>query len=261
MNIDDPEFDPVIAALYEAENPWGDDDDFFIGLLAQSPQARVVDLGCGTGRLAVTLAVMGHPVTGVEPNPAFLEIARRKPGSERVAWIRGTSADLPSACFDAALMTSHVAQVFLTDDEWAVTLADLRRALMPGALLAFDTRDPAARAWEQWRAEMAGHSRRRLPDGSVSDEHTTVTFSDKIARFEMVSVRSDGSRTIDPTGSDPAPGAMRSRGVFGYRFWTLEEVRSSLDAAGFAVENIFGGWHEERVGEGVGELVVVARAR
>ncbi len=61
-------------------------------------------------------------------------------------------------------MTSHMAQFFVTDEEWRQALADLHRALVPGGRLTFDTRDPRARGWERWNP---ADSRREvnLPDG------------------------------------------------------------------------------------------------
>lgn len=44
------------------------------------------------------------------------------------------------------------------------------------------------------------------------------------------------------------------------RFRAEEEVRSGLRAAGFTVEQIYGGWNREPVGAGDGELLVIARA-
>jgi hypothetical protein len=43
------------------------------------------------------------------------------------------------------------------------------------------------------------------------------------------------------------------------RFRTEEEIRSSLDNAGFNVEHIFGGWNREPVGAGDGEFLVISR--
>jgi len=148
LRIDNPELDAQLAALYDAENGWRDDDEFFLRLADLAPGLRVLDLGCGTGRLTIALAQRGHRVMGIDPNPAFLNIARDKPGAERVTWVRGTSADAPDDTFDLVLMTSHVAQEVLTDDEWTAVLRDLHRTLVAGGTLAFDTRDPAARAWE-----------------------------------------------------------------------------------------------------------------
>lgn len=244
----DPELDPRIAAQYDVENVWAEDDDFFLGLVTDRPGCRVLDVGCGTGRLTTAIARGGHAVVGVDPNPSFLALARAKPGGDRVSWIRGTAADVPEASFDVALMTSHVAQVFLDDSAWADVLASIHRALVPGGLLAFDTRDPAARAWESWPAEIHAV----LPDGSVLDISTTKTFVDDVARFRGTVTLSDGSgRSL---------GSTVSRTEWGYRFRSPELVRESLAAAGFAVEAMYGGWHGEPVGDGVGEIVVVATA-
>ncbi len=89
MRIDDPERDPRHAASYDTNHLWSEADDFFLGVANRKPGLRVLDLGCGTGRLALALALAGHAVMGVDPNPAFLSMARTKPGSDQVAWIRG----------------------------------------------------------------------------------------------------------------------------------------------------------------------------
>ncbi len=93
------------------------DDDFFLCVAGETPAARVLDLGCGTGRLALAMAAAGHAVTGVDPARASLDAARAKPGADEVTWIEGTSSVLPDAAFDVAVMTSHVAQFFGTDEE------------------------------------------------------------------------------------------------------------------------------------------------
>jgi 2-polyprenyl-3-methyl-5-hydroxy-6-metoxy-1,4-benzoquinol methylase len=77
---DDPEADPRVPETYGAENPWGIDDDFVMELASQAPRPRIVDLGCGTGRLAIALAATGAVVTAVDPNPAMLRQARSSGG-------------------------------------------------------------------------------------------------------------------------------------------------------------------------------------
>ncbi|MGY3516988.1 class I SAM-dependent methyltransferase [Micromonospora sp. PTRAS2] len=256
----DGEFrDPQLVPVYDAECPWGPDDDFFLSLVTASlmtgspvtdpasagtPPARVLDLGCGTGRLTVALAAAGHPVTGVDPAGPALAAARRRPGADRVTWVEGTSASLPRAAFDVAVLTSHVAQVFVTDDEWARTLADLARALGPGGRLAFDSRDPAARAWKRWNPV---DSRRvvRLPDGREVRAWTEVT-----------AVRAG---VVDFTHHYAFPGGDARRSSSTLRFRGEAELRASVEAAGFAVERVYGGWARQPVGAGDGELVVVAR--
>ncbi|HEX7167908.1 MAG TPA: class I SAM-dependent methyltransferase [Acidimicrobiales bacterium] len=120
--------DPRLVEVYDAECPWSGDDDFFPRDPGETAAVRVLDLGCGTGRLALGMAARGHRVTGVDPAAASLTAARAKPGADAVTWMEGTSRALPDAAFDAAVMTSHVAQFFVTDDEWEAVLADLARA-------------------------------------------------------------------------------------------------------------------------------------
>lgn len=50
---------------------------------------------------------------------------------------------------DLAIMIGNVAQIFLDDAEWAATLHNLHAALRPGGYLAFESRNPPTRAWEE----------------------------------------------------------------------------------------------------------------
>jgi SAM-dependent methyltransferase len=205
----------------------------------------VLDLGCGTGRLALGLAAFGHVVTGFDPAAASLARARLKPGAERVTWVQGTVRSAASAAFDVALMTSHVAQCFVTDDEWATTLIELRRALVNGGRLAFDSRDPKARAWEKWNPK---NSRREmtLVDGQVVAVWTEVTTM--------------GGGIVSLTRRYRFPNGEERRSNSTLRFRTEKLLRESLADAGFTVEHVYGGWLREPVGAGDGELIVVARA-
>jgi SAM-dependent methyltransferase len=237
--------DRRLVEVYDAECPWSRDDDFFLSIVNETPNARVLDLGCGTGRLALGLARAGHDVTGVDPARASLDAALTKPDAARIAWTLGTSSVLPDAAFDVAVMTSHVAQFFVGDSEWRRTLADLKRALVPGGTLAFDTRDPRSRAWERWNP---ADSRRRisLPEGRIvtvwtevtAVEHTTVHFT---------------HHYVFPDDAE-----LQSTAVL--RFRSEEEVRASLQEEGFSVESVYGGWQREPVGLGDGELLVIAHA-
>jgi len=89
--------DPRLVAVYDAECPWSRDDDFFLSVVNETPAARVLDLGCGTGRLALGISAAGNSVTGVDSAEASLAAARVKPGADHVTWIVGTSPYLPDA--------------------------------------------------------------------------------------------------------------------------------------------------------------------
>jgi SAM-dependent methyltransferase len=71
---------------------------------------RLLDLGCGTGRLGVTLAPHVEEVVGVDPNEAMLDHARERAsvvGAENTEWRVGSDADLPAMAdeFDPLRLT------------------------------------------------------------------------------------------------------------------------------------------------------------
>jgi SAM-dependent methyltransferase len=103
--------------------------------------------------LACLLARRGLSVTAVDPAGASLAVAGTKPGADRVRWVHGDATDLAPLQVDLVTMTANVAQVFLTDGEWALTLQAAYAALRPGGRLVFETRDPAAKAWLEWTRE------------------------------------------------------------------------------------------------------------
>jgi SAM-dependent methyltransferase len=91
--------------------------------------ARLLDLGCGTGRFCAPLARWTRAaVIGVDPSAAMLEASVRHP---RVAYIRGHAERLPlaTASCDAAWLSQVVHH--LADP--AAGVAELRRVLRPGA--------------------------------------------------------------------------------------------------------------------------------
>jgi SAM-dependent methyltransferase len=129
------------------------DLDFYVEFADELGAYTVLDVGCGTGCLAVRLAAAGRSVVALDPAEASLKVAIAKEGAEKVNWIRGRASALPELGADLAVMTGNVAQVFLTDDAWAQTLEAIARALRPGGHLAFETRRPELRAWLEWAGQ------------------------------------------------------------------------------------------------------------
>lgn len=242
---------PRLVEVYDVECTWGIDDDWFASAVGEAAQ-RVLDLGCGTGRLTTVLARRGHHVTGIDPARASLDAARAKPGGDLVTWIHGTVVDAPAAAFDVALMTSHVAQFIVEDDEWDELWAHFGRAVVSGGRVVFDTRPPEDRIWERWHA--APPETLDLPSGGTVTTSTEVTG-------------------VSPTPSDPGGAVVAFthhnrfsdgevlRSDAELRFRTEAFVRRTLDDAGFELAAIVGGWRGEPVGAGDGELIVTAQRR
>lgn len=69
---------------------------------------RVLDLGCGTGQLAVPLALRGMPVVAVDPDPEMLRegrVAAEEAGARGIEWRQGSSWDLPGDLAPLRLVT------------------------------------------------------------------------------------------------------------------------------------------------------------
>ena len=141
---------PRLAALYDALDPGRGDLAAYVDLVVELGADRVLDVGCGTGRLAVLLAARGLDVIGVDPAAASLSVARDAPGADRVRWIEGDATSVTVSDRDVALLTGNTAQAICDPGQWSATLQAVHACLRPGGHLAFETRDPAARAWEQW---------------------------------------------------------------------------------------------------------------
>lgn len=67
--------------------------------------------------------------------------------------MRVDSGAFESRSADLVVTTRNAAQVFLADEEWAGVLTNSFRALVPGGFLAFESRNPRIRSWEQWNKE------------------------------------------------------------------------------------------------------------
>ncbi len=110
--------DPLLASVYDDLNPWAASDEFYLGLARESGGA-VLDLGCGTGRLACRIAAEGLEVVGADP------------------------ADLIT-------MTGHAFQALLSDADARAVLESAARHLKLEGQFVFETRNPAKRAWLSW---------------------------------------------------------------------------------------------------------------
>ncbi len=237
--------DPRLAAVYDTLNPWGDDGSFHLALAGDEPK-EVLDMGCGTGRLACALAARGHRVTGADPAAGMLGVARSRPGGEAVRWIEADAAGLAlDTRFDHAIMTGHVFQVFLDDEEVCAALDGLCRHLAPGGRLAFETRNPAVQDWETWTPEETRETLQVPGLGTVEAHYDIAAAAGQLVTFETHFRFAADDVVVAPST---------------LRFMDRDELAGFLAEAGFAEVAWYGDWDRSPPDPESPEIIAVARA-
>ncbi|MEM9652448.1 MAG: class I SAM-dependent methyltransferase [Actinomycetota bacterium] len=216
--------DPRLARLYDVFDNPRPDLDHYHALLVELGATSVLDVGCGTGRLAHLLADNGFTVIGVDPAAASLAVARSKPGADRIRWIDGDAAAVTERGLDAAVMTGNVAQVFTTDESWSGTLTALADVVRPNGHLIFEVRDPARQAWLEWTPD---RTRKEIdvPDiGPVTTWTEVTDVSLPLVSFTATYRFSADDLTLTSSST--------------LRFRQRDEVSASLAAAGFSTDEV-----------------------
>ena len=234
-----------MAILYDSFNVHGADGDFYLSL-PRDP-CRILDLGCGTGSIALRLADLGHTVTGLDPAPGMLDVARQKDKAGTVRWIAADARDFALAeTFDLIIMTGHVFQVFLDDAETLAVLSSARRHLAEGGRLVFESRNPPARAWEGWTEE---RTRERTDVPGIGQVEVYYQVRDAWGDF----VRFDAVFTLLKTGE-------RRISESTLRFPGRNTIAQLLKAACFSSVKWLGDWDGTPLAAHSPEIIVIAEA-
>jgi SAM-dependent methyltransferase len=202
--------------------------------LALAQRGRVLELGCGTGRVAVPLARAGVDLVGIDRSAPMLARARRRLRRTRLAHsvrlVRGDIRRLPfrpRRPFALVMAPYGILQSLTSDRDLRAALESVSTVLRKGALFAIDL-VPDLPRWSEYnrRVSLRGRSGRRtnltLVETVRQDRRHGFTHFDQ----EYI-VRSGHARQVH-------------RFSLTFRTLSVPQMRARLERAGFTVDAVLG---------------------
>jgi len=238
------------APFYDWENArtLGRRDVAFWTQVSNSVHGRVLELGCGTGRITLPLAAANVPIVGIDRSASMLARlawrAARRPrrpsrSASRLRVVRGDIRALPfpSASFDAVIAPYGVLQSLLRDRDLQATLDSASRVLRRGGLFGLDL-VPDVPRWKEYanrvqlRGPAAGGAYLTLVESVRQDRHRRLTTFQQEFRL-----RRGRRTTVHPF-------------TLTFRTVSIRAMISRLERTGFVVRTLLGDyrgrpWHDE----------------
>jgi ubiquinone/menaquinone biosynthesis C-methylase UbiE len=252
------------AQTYDAAvSDWPGEIDFYRELAteAHSNGRTVLEVACGTGRVAIPLALDGVEVVGLDLSSAMLDVAREKSaGMSNIRWVQGDMRSFElGETFGLVIIPGHAFQNMLTAADQIACLESLERHLSPRGTLVVHldhqnvgwlgdlTRDRGGvfETAEQFCHPKTGRQVRT--SRAWFYEPSTQTA---IAQTVWEEINADGE-VADRWESGP----IRLHCVF--RF----EMEHLLALTGFEVEAVYGNFFREELTDESTEMVWVAKNR
>jgi len=198
------------------------DADFLQSACRLPAGAKVLDVPCGEGRVALELAARGHQLVGVDISPGLLREARRRADERRlpVEWHEADMRRLPwDGVFDAAFCWGD-SFGYLDDAGNREFLAAAHRVLKPGGRLAMEIGMVAETLFARYREE-------------VTRDVNGIRLAVRRA-YDPRSGRLAVEYTLTRGGTEEKRSAS-------YRIYTCGEVCRLLEQAGFVTDPLSGG--------------------
>ena len=234
-----------------------DDVDFFDNL-AQVTGGAVLELGVGTGRVAIPLAQAGYDVVGIDESPAMLAEAARRLAAVtlrkgKLQLVEGDMTDFAlDRRFGLIFVAADTFQHLLTTAQQRACVACAAKHLAPSGIFAMSIRSPATVSWDE-----VDVSTPVLLDWTRTDPET----GDLVMKF--IAAEADPARMVRRMTYfyDRLHDGFVRRSVFQteLRYSTQSEIELLLQQQGLRVTHVYGDYDLSPVGQG-DDLIFVARA-
>jgi SAM-dependent methyltransferase len=249
------------AALYDAALTARAGELEFYGAQARRAAGRILEIGCGTGRITLPVARTGVPVVAIDPSAEVIEHLEDRLRDEteslrrRVTVVKQDVRDVELAAhgpFAAIFIPYRGINRFTSPVELRDLLEALRANLQQGGVLAFDTFFPRPErlAPGGQTVTVLGY-RGESPDG----EGTFLVYD--TTDVDLVAQRLSIVRRFDRLDAEGRVVEQRYL-LLERRFYFPDELRYLLELAGFEA-SVFGGFFGETLASPDQEVVVVAR--
>jgi len=237
---------------WENERTLGRLDVPFWRRLVAAVQGRVLELGCGTGRVSLPLAGSGIELVGIDRSVPMLAraLARRRrarPGSH-LQLVRGDIRALPfePASFGAVIAPYGILQSLLNDKDVVATLESTASILAPRGLFGIDL-VPDVPRWREYRNQVQLRGRKDHETYLTLIESVHQDSRRRLTRFEQRYVERRGRRSIE------------HRFELTFRTLSMRQLTGRLKRAGFTVEAILGDYSGRPWNPQSDAWIVVAR--
>jgi 2-polyprenyl-3-methyl-5-hydroxy-6-metoxy-1,4-benzoquinol methylase len=213
----------------------------------------LLDLACGTGRMALRMAALGYQVTGVDVVPEMIERARQKAASQSASidWVVADARSFHlQKQFSFIYMLEHPFQFLLTREDQEAMLAHVREHLRPEGCFLFDTRNPNPQNLQEVRHPEG--KQLMLPDGGqlvIAEEryYDAMTQLQHYTRH-LTFLHADGQREEK---------TLRTA----LRYVYPQELEALLYYNGFQIRTLYGDWRQEPLTAASPEMICVCERR
>ncbi len=233
-------FDETTGQIMFHEEAWQRAEqscDALVSLLGLQPGAKILDLACGPGRFALSLAKRGFRVVGLDISEIYLEQARAQEQGLQIQLIQGDMRAIPFENeFDAVINLFTSFGYFEKEEEHLQVLKEVRECLKPGGrfLLEFQNRDWLIRHFQarDWR---------EYKDFIVLEERKLDLERNRLEACWII-----------------CKGTERKEYSLSLRLFTLAELLRLFAQAGLKVLGCYGGLRQELLSLETNRLAILA---